>query len=74
MDLPAAAAWRRDGFVVMPGYLAGPDLAVFGVAASMIGHTLPYAGNVRIFRAPEEGYPARGGRAAVMGHPGRRTR
>jgi hypothetical protein len=28
MDLPeAAAAWRRDGFVVLPGYLAGPELA-----------------------------------------------
>ncbi len=27
MDLVAAAAdWRRDGFVVLPGYLAGPDL------------------------------------------------
>ena len=27
MDLfAAAAAWRRDGFVVLPGYLAGPDL------------------------------------------------
>jgi hypothetical protein len=23
----AAAAWRRDGFVVLPGYLAGPELA-----------------------------------------------
>jgi hypothetical protein len=22
----AAAAWRRDGFVVLPGYLAGPEL------------------------------------------------
>jgi len=28
MDLSeAAAAWRRDGFVVLPGYLAGPELA-----------------------------------------------
>jgi len=28
MDLTeAAAAWRRDGFVVLPGYLAGPELA-----------------------------------------------
>src|ERR1700691_6405609 len=27
MDLTeAAAAWRRDGFVVLPGYLAGPEL------------------------------------------------
>jgi hypothetical protein len=27
MNLPgAAAAWRRDGFVVLPGYLAGPGL------------------------------------------------
>src|SRR5260370_7043042 len=27
MDLSdAAAAWRRDGFVVLPGYLDGPDL------------------------------------------------
>ena len=23
----AAAAWRRDGFVVLPGYLSGPELA-----------------------------------------------
>jgi hypothetical protein len=28
MDLPeAAATWRRDGFVVLPGYLTGPELA-----------------------------------------------
>jgi ectoine hydroxylase-related dioxygenase (phytanoyl-CoA dioxygenase family) len=28
MDVSAAAAaWRRDGFVVMPGYLEGPELA-----------------------------------------------
>ena len=28
MDLnEAAAAWRRDGFVVLPGYLEGPELA-----------------------------------------------
>jgi hypothetical protein len=27
MDLSgAAAAWRRDGFVVLPGYLDGPEL------------------------------------------------
>lgn len=27
MDLSdAAAAWRRDGFVVLPGYLADPGL------------------------------------------------
>ena len=37
MDLvAAAAAWRRDGFVVLPGYLSGPELELARAGLSAI--------------------------------------
>ncbi len=62
MDLTdAAAAWRRDGYVVLPGYLAGPELdaarhdlaGVFPSAADY--HAGPDAGRNREFTGDEFG-------------------
>lgn len=57
----AAAAWRRDGFVVLPGYLDGPELAaaqhdltaVFPSAAEY--HAGPDQGRNRLYTGDEFG-------------------
>jgi hypothetical protein len=62
MDLTeAAAAWRRDGYAVLPGYLAGPELdaaradlaRVFPSAAEY--HDAPDQGRNREFTGDEFG-------------------
>ncbi len=62
MDLPdAAAAWRRDGFVVLPGYLNGPELeaaqrdltAVYPSAEEY--HAAPGEGRNRVYTGDEFG-------------------
>lgn len=62
MDLSdAAAAWRRDGFVVLPGYLDGPELraaqrdlpAVYPTAQEY--HAAPGEGRNRAFAGDEFG-------------------
>ena len=62
MDLSeAAAAWRRDGFVVMPGYLEGPDLAAaqrdLAVVYPTAGeyHAAPAEGRNRAYTGDEYG-------------------
>lgn len=57
----AAASWRRDGYVVLPGYLASPDLdaaradlaGVFPAAAEY--HANPQQGRNRAFTGDEFG-------------------
>jgi hypothetical protein len=64
MDVAAAAAadaWRRDGFVVLPGYLAGPDLdlakcglpSVYPTAEQY--HADPSSEDTRIYTGDEYG-------------------
>ena len=62
MDLSdAAATWRRDGFVVLPGYLDGPELRaaqldlpnVYPIAADY--HAAPEAGRNGTFTGDEFG-------------------
>jgi hypothetical protein len=62
MDLPeAAAAWQRDGFVVLPGYLDGPELdaarhdlgAVYPTAGEY--HAAPGEGRNRVYTGDEFG-------------------
>ena len=62
MDLTdAAAAWRRDGFVVLPGYLDGPELraaqrdlaSVFPTAEDY--HAAPGEGRNRVYTGDEFG-------------------
>ena len=51
MDLTdAAAAWRRDGFVVLPGYLDGPELK-----AAQRDLPVAYPTADEYHAAPEEG-------------------
>jgi hypothetical protein len=51
MDLSdAATAWRRDGFVVLPGYLDGPEL---GAAQRYLAPVYPSAEEYHA--APREG-------------------
>jgi hypothetical protein len=57
----APAAWRRDGFVVLPGYLSGPELAaaqrdlaaVYPSAADY--HAAPDQGANRVYTGDEFG-------------------
>lgn len=62
MDLSdAATAWRRDGFVVLPGYLDGPELtaarhdlaAVYPTAEEY--HAAPGEGRNRVYTGDEFG-------------------
>src|SRR5215469_15818354 len=62
VDLPdAAAAWHRDGFVVLPGYLDGPELqaarndlpAVYPSAADY--HAAPGQGRNKVYTGDEFG-------------------
>ena len=62
MDLgSAAAAWRRDGFVVLPGYLAGPELEEAKAGLSAIYptaedyHADPSSERNRIYTGDEYG-------------------
>src|SRR5271168_3631934 len=62
MDLgAAAAAWRRDGLVVLPGYLAGPDLELAQAGLSSIYptagdyHTDPLSERNHVYTGDEYG-------------------
>jgi hypothetical protein len=57
----AAAAWRREGFVVLPGYLAGPDLELARAGLTSIYpsaadyHTDPSSERNQIYTGDEYG-------------------